>query len=186
MGTRPYPEPVQIVNTEDVPHPRTPTIEISEPKDTLIGSLREFTALKTLSIEAVDLCGHQTWYSPLVKTLDILPPNLEYLKIYCATSRVREERSFEYENHLLAPHLLDLVKRGRAKLPSLWRLRVVISAVDAVDLDRADYKKALDEVRKGADNTGLDFTFEYSLKGRQTTISFFKGQKKYRKPGQDY
>ena len=73
---------------------------IRPPRDPiLIGSLREFPAVRTLSIDAAALFGHQKWVPAPIQTVGALPPNLETLNLKVILQQGNEGCPLNQDRH---------------------------------------------------------------------------------------
>jgi hypothetical protein len=107
------------------------------PRDAiLIGSLREFVAMRTLSIDATALCGHQTWAPVPIQMVDALPRGLETLNLRVILRRGEEGeptgfgRRSRLDNNLWMSHLKGLVRNAETKIPSLKNIGILIHGRD--------------------------------------------------------
>jgi hypothetical protein len=122
--------------TADYPLPEyiwNPELSIRPPRDAiLIGSLKDFTAMRRLSIDATALCGHQQWVPAPVQMVDALPPNLETLNLRVilrrgeAGSPSESEGPSRIDNTLFMSDFIDLVRNAEKKMPYLKNVGILI------------------------------------------------------------
>lgn len=161
------------------------------PKDAImLGSLKDFTNLKKLVIEANALIGHQDWAASPTPLVDLLPPNLEHLEIIAIpfatwTFTKSENELVLPKNRLLYPALIELLRTAPAKLPMLKTVRISYlwskSGLDTGELPVEMY----DTVRELSREAGIAFVVGVADEG-ETKIPYFMEQTKDRNPGRDF
>jgi len=153
----------------------------------LIGSLKEFTAMKTLSIDATALCGHQNWVPAPIHMVDALPPYLETLNLRVILRRSGAEAGSEsgppsrIDNTLWMSHLTELIRNAEKKLPTLKHISILIHGREWL---AAEDHFLFEEVREECLNAGLKLRIEDEPFG--TKVPFFQEQTKDWWLGRDY
>jgi hypothetical protein len=178
--------------TADYPLPEyiwNPELSIRPPRCAiLIGSLTDFTAMRTLSIDATALCGHQQWVPAPVRMVDALPPNLETLNLRVILRRAdarppssESDAPSRIDNTFFVLHLIDLVRNAEKRLPSLKNVGVLIHGRDWPGSEDDFLFKDIEEECL---NAGLKLKIEDEPFG--TKVPYFQEQTKNWWLGRDY
>ena len=155
----------------------------------LIGSLREFEALKTLSIDVAALCGHQNWVKSPTPMVELLPPNLYTLTLHVKVKPGPEGTTI-FENELWMVKALDLLERKDKFVSGLKVLNVRVSRkVDRwgnqswVGNEEGE-KRLWIELERQCESVGVDFDVKDEEFG--TKIPYFVEKSAARNPGRDW
>jgi hypothetical protein len=161
---------------------------IRPPRDAiLIGSLKDFTFMKTLSIDVTALCGHQNWVPAPFRMSDALPPHLETLNLRVILRRTDAEAGpgpdppSRIDNTLLMSHFTELVLNAGTKLPSLKHIGILIHGRDWLV---AEDDFLFEDIRQECLDAGLKLRIEDEP--FRTRIPFFQEQTKDWWLGRDY
>ena len=155
----------------------------------LIGSLREFETLKTLSIDVAALCGHQNWVKSPTSMVELLPPNLHTLTLHVKVKPGREG-STVFENELWMVKALDLLERKDKFVSGLKVLNVRVSRrVDRWGnqswVGNEEGEKGLwIELERQCERVRVDFDVQNEEFG--TKIPYFVEKSAARNPGRDW
>lgn len=155
-------------------------LSIRPPRDAiLIGSLREFTAMRTLSIDATALCGHQNWVPAPIQLVDVLPPNLEILNLRVILRRGDGEPPSELrppsriDNTLWMSCFMNLIRNAEAKLPSFRNIGILIHGRD---WPSSEDSFLFEEITEECLNAGLKLKIKDEPFG--TNVPYFTAQTK--------
>lgn len=156
-------------------------------EDILIGSLRDFTVLKQLSIHAEALCGHKDWCPATIRMINALPSSLETLRILIN----KDEQEDDYQNKYLEEHALKLMQGYKDNLPNLREFEIKICVPRLPPWAPAgplvDPRYSSEQILSSeASDVGLDFIINSEMKSVETRIPFFGEQTVDRNPGRDY
>lgn len=161
---------------------------IRPPRDKiLIGSLRECKAMRTLSIDATALCGHQAWVPAPIQMIDALPPKLETLKLRVLVRRddsglpPKPAPPSRFDNTLWTSHFISLIRNTEKKLPYLKNVVILVHGRDWPPSEDIFLFKELEEECL---NAGLKLRINDELFG--TKVPYFQEQTKNWWLGRDY
>jgi hypothetical protein len=149
----------------------------------LIGSLREFTALKMITIDPAALCGDQIWGISPYKMAEGLPPSLEVLHLYFGF-----ERLMPTEDQVWVEQLVELVQASGTQLRRLQEIALMIvdrSCYETEDLYRfRPVEEACHHARISFRVRQLDHWDLYHK--TRSPIPYFQERSAKRNPGRDY
>lgn len=142
--------------------------------------------MKSLSIDATALCGHQQWVSASIPLVGALPPNLETLNLRivlrlddAGTISIAEAPT-RFDNTLWLPHVLELIRDADKKLPLLKNIGILVHGRDWPDAEDSHLFKELVEE---CSSTELKLTIKDEPFG--TKVPYFQEQTKNRWLGRD-
>ncbi len=152
----------------------------------LIGSLKEFSQLRTLSIDATSLCGHQKWSPAPIQMIDALPPNLETLNLRVSAHKLtKDQPSHEFENLLWKAHVFDMIERAKYQLPFLQKLCILITDINfTMEQDASLTTTLTDDIMERCRKVGIWFDV-YAVE-LMTPVPYFQAQNEVRNPGRDF
>ncbi|KUJ17264.1 uncharacterized protein LY89DRAFT_718006 [Mollisia scopiformis] len=159
------------------------------PKDgILIGSLKEFSKLTALSIDATALCGHPKWAPAPVRMIEALPPNLETLNLRVniqIQKLAQGESLYEFENVMWKGHVFDFIDRVKDELPSFRKLEIWIIGIYLEKEKATDLIVALTEdISTKCKQAGIRFGAFTASWGTQ--VPYFQERNSMRNPGRDF
>jgi len=158
-----------------------------------IGSLKEFTVLKSLSIDVTALCGDQNWGAAPQKLVEILPESLEalnlYIKIISYSKWDAEPRVLEFPNKLdWRRQVIALVKSAETKHPKLKKL--IFTVPNIKGYTEADHGWMFTEVRETCSKCWVDYQLVKVMDGPFTHVNikapYFQKIDGSRSPGREY
>ncbi|KAK0123829.1 hypothetical protein ONS95_008823 [Cadophora gregata] len=156
----------------------------------LIGSLRDFSVLKTLSIDVAALCGHQSWVESPTSMVELLPPDLHTLTLRVKVKPGREVAT-EFDNRLWMKQVFDLLERKDKFVYGLRVLKIRVSRkVDRWDgkkwwMENEEGEKGLwRELESRCESVGIEFDVQNEEWG--TKIPYFVEKSAARNPGRDW
>ncbi|KAH6694988.1 hypothetical protein BKA61DRAFT_662720 [Leptodontidium sp. MPI-SDFR-AT-0119] len=172
--------------------PTPPHLRIANKDAVLIGSLRGFAVLKTLSIDAAALCGHQRWARSPTPMVELLPPNLHTLNLRVHVNPGRQVAT-GFENEYWMEQVWDLLIR-KDEFMSGFRVLGMRVCRKGEHWDRARWWEG-DEIREGERclraqlerecmRVGVRFLVEDEEWG--TKIPWLKEKSEVRNPGSDW
>lgn len=158
----------------------------------LVGSLKDFANVTTLSIDATALCGHQNWSPAPVQMIEVLPPSLQTLNLRVRIQQTESTEKPHLDNTLWQDHVLDLIRRSEVKLPTLRNLGLLVMNHGWAGMrryeqpvDEREYECFFTEIRGECERVGLKFSLAPSP-DEKTCIPYFQEQTKNRNPGRDF
>lgn len=163
---------------------------IRAPQDAvLIGSLRDYAVLQTLSIDVAALCGHQSWAPSPLALVDVLPPQLLVLNLRVKLESVKGR--VVLENVLWMEQVVDLLRRRERAHLRLRELRILISRKKCGwEKEKPWVGKEADEdwlwveLRKECEAAGVRFGVENEEGGPKE--AWFKEVKEKREPADSF
>lgn len=161
----------------------------------LIGSFKDFRALKSLAIHVTSLVGHQHWAVSETSMIDLLPPTLENLTLFIAVS-IGAEGEWLFDNQLWYSQFLGLIKGAGEKLPRLKKIELSLvkrgakgeregSEVETEKTGGQGVDLFLEAVRECVD-VKIELEIGNASPHGETTIPYFLEQTKDRNPGRDF
>ena len=91
----------------------------------LIGSLKDFTSLKALTIEPQALCGDKLRGLSAQHMVDTLPHSIEELRFTIPLEQPGESRQKQLEENIWMEQVVDLAHGARNKLPRLRKVEIL-------------------------------------------------------------
>jgi hypothetical protein len=144
----------------------------------LIGSLKDFSLLKSLTIDPRALCGDNLRGVSTTPMVDILPPSIEELKFNMTLEQPGEEREKQMEP------IVDLAHRARDKLPRLRKIEIL--TLTWVCWGGIEDDGVLNELEMACRLGGIGFEIRERSACRLTPEKFFQEVSTTNNPGRDY
>jgi hypothetical protein len=152
-------------------------------KDThLIGSLRDFKALKSLSVDVSALCGDHQWGVAPYQLREILPETLETLKLYVTMVQTALSRPLEFQNKAgWLYQLIEMVKKAERDHPKLKELVLLIHGAALPDIKDGPW---FTELRESCKVARIQFREEIAPDGSR--VPWFREVQGTWNPGRDF
>ena len=165
----------------------------------LIGSLKSYTKLRRLTIDANSICGHQNWRLPGLALVDMLPPNLESLTLFVKLSILNTDGSkvVTFDNKVWVSSLSQLIQNAP---PALRKVSLQITQDppawlgEGVEPDITFLRDVIEDIKRECAKAHIAFDHQMAVQvfidGKRTAgytdIPYFLGQIKGRNPGRDF
>ena len=146
----------------------------------LLGSLRDFSALKTLKLNPQILCGDKVRGAAPSRMIDSLPPSLEELVFYFQFSTVREMRNKQIGEQVWIMELANLIQNSTKEFPKLRKVSVLEYNQQTTD------EYTFRDVQTACAEAGIDFITGENASTWQTDIPYFLEILPTRNPGRDF
>lgn len=187
----------------DKTHRQFPAPDMTDNNAIMIGSLREYSRMRTLAIDDTSLIGHQDWARTRSPLSDLLPPNLEELVLFVKVHQPpvpqdnSDIRKTTFDNKLFYPAFLTMLHSARTVLHKLQRIRIELTSdfwghYDPVyivvnEVEFAEAKALLVEAGIDLDiRAAVECSLDHIREVGYTDIPYFLDQVRGMNPGRDF
>ena len=151
----------------------------------LLGSLQDFSYLKSLRIPPDALCGNKVRGVAPARLADSLPPSLEELTLPFHFSVLQEKRTLQLGEQIWINELVNLVNNARRVCPNLTKI-TVLDWNPTNDWPRKEDEGMFLDVQVACAEVGIEFMMRRETSPWQTTEPYFLEILPTRNPGRDY
>lgn len=151
----------------------------------LLGSLKDFSSLKTLKIPPEALCGNKVRGTAPTRLADGLPASIEELTLPFQFSVLQEKRNLQLGEQVWITELVNVAQNSASKFSKLRKISVLDWNLSYNWL-RDEDKEIFSDVEMACAEAGIEFQMQRETSHWQTTVSYFLEILPTRNPGRDY
>jgi hypothetical protein len=151
----------------------------------LLGSLYDFSSLKTLKIPPDAVCGNNLQGAAPLRLADSLPPSPEELTLLYQFSVLQDKRNTQFEEQTWINELVYLVQQSATKFCKLRKI-TVLDWNPRFNFPGKEDKEIFKDVVAASIDAGIEFLMLKEILPWQTPVPYFLGILPMRDPGRDY
>jgi hypothetical protein len=150
----------------------------------LIGSLKDFTVLKNLTIEISALCGNEKWGFAPQKLVDLLPRSLQTLTLRVQFRQPRPGVIVSADGGNVLLQLTNFVRSADTRMPNLRSIKLLVSSLGPGWRLKGENEWIFHELEAACVTARLNFQTE--MPSFVNLGPYFQQINSTRNPGRDY